>query len=105
MIRVEVPARDVIGVRADNPGPFTLTGTNSWVVGRDPAWLVDPGPALDAHVDELAAEIGARGGLGGIALTHDHGDHSGAVAAVRARFAGKPLAAARGAVDLALEDG
>jgi glyoxylase-like metal-dependent hydrolase (beta-lactamase superfamily II) len=105
MARVEVSGYDVTGVRADNPGPFTLTGTNSWVVGRDPAWLVDPGPALDAHVDELVAEIAARGGLGGIALTHDHGDHSGAVAAVRARFAGIPVAAGRGAVDVALEDG
>lgn len=105
MARVELSGYDIIGVRADNPGPFTLTGTNSWVVGRDPAWLVDPGPPLDAHVHELAAEIVERGGLGGIALTHDHGDHSGAVAAVRARFPGTPLAAARGAVDLVLADG
>src|SRR5437660_2243850 len=93
--RVEIPRHDLAGVRADNPGPFTLTGTNSWVVGRHPAWLVDPGPALDAHVEQLSAEIADRGGLGGIALTHDHGDHSGAVAAVRARFPRAPLAAAR----------
>lgn len=105
MARVQLSGHDVTGVRADNPGPFTLTGTNSWVVGRDPAWLVDPGPALDAHVDELSEEIAARGGLGGIALTHDHGDHSGAVAAVQARFPGVPVAAGRGAVDLDLEDG
>jgi glyoxylase-like metal-dependent hydrolase (beta-lactamase superfamily II) len=105
MALVEVPGHDVIGVRADNPGPFTLTGTNSWVVGRDPAWLVDPGPALDAHMDELSAEIDGRGGLGGMALTHDHGDHSGAVADVRARFQRAPLAAARGAVDVVLADG
>ena len=26
--------------------PFTLSGTNTWVVGRGPAWVVDPGPAL-----------------------------------------------------------
>jgi glyoxylase-like metal-dependent hydrolase (beta-lactamase superfamily II) len=105
MAQVEVRGHDVSGVRADNPGPFTLTGTNSWAVGRDPTWLVDPGPALRSHVDELTAQIAARGGLGGIALTHDHGDHSGAVAAVRARFPGVPVAAARGAVDLTLEDG
>ena len=105
MAPVEVPGHDVIGIRADNPGPFTLTGTNSWVVGRDPAWLVDPGPALDAHVEQLSAEIGGRGGLGGIALTHDHSDHSGAVAAVRARFRQAPLAGARGPVDAVLADG
>src|SRR5581483_12026852 len=44
-------------------------------------------------------------GLGGIALTHDHSDHAGAVAALRARFPGTLLAAARGAVDVAVQDG
>jgi glyoxylase-like metal-dependent hydrolase (beta-lactamase superfamily II) len=105
MAQVVVAEYDVLGVRADNPGPFTLTGTNSWLVGRDPAWLVDPGPALDAHVAALGAEIAGRGGLGGIALTHDHRDHSGALADVRARFPGAAVAAARGAVDVALTDG
>ena len=47
MTRLELPEHDIVGIRAANPGPFTLTGTNSWIVGRDPAWLVDPGPALD----------------------------------------------------------
>src|SRR5206468_5269935 len=52
-----VPARpapvtgDVARLRADNPSPYTLDGTNTWVVGRDPAWIVDPGPALDAHLE------------------------------------------------------
>jgi glyoxylase-like metal-dependent hydrolase (beta-lactamase superfamily II) len=66
---------DVARVRADNPGPLTLSGTNTWVAGRDPAWVVDPGPALDAHLDAVAAEVAARGGAGGIVLTHSHGDH------------------------------
>lgn len=102
MTRLEVPGHDVVGIRAANPGPFTLTGTNSWIVGRDPAWLIDPGPSLDAHLAELATEIEARGGLGGVALTHDHSDHAEAVAPVRQRFPGAPLAAARGPVDLRL---
>jgi glyoxylase-like metal-dependent hydrolase (beta-lactamase superfamily II) len=75
---------DIALVRADNPGPFTLEGTNTWLVGRDPCWIVDPGPALDAHVAAVLAEAERRGGAGGIVLTHDHGDHAGAADAVRA---------------------
>jgi glyoxylase-like metal-dependent hydrolase (beta-lactamase superfamily II) len=92
-------------LRAGNPGPFTLSGTNTWIVGSDPAWLVDPGPDLGEHVALVLAEVEARGGLGGVALTHDHSDHSGAVAAVRDRFPHVPLAAARGDVDRLLRDG
>ena len=104
MTRVELPGSEIVGVRAANPGPFTLSGTNSWIVGRDPAWLVDPGPALDEHLGALMDEIERRGGLGGIVLTHDHADHSEAVPAIRERFAGVPLAAARGDVDVLLAD-
>jgi glyoxylase-like metal-dependent hydrolase (beta-lactamase superfamily II) len=102
---IEVPGHEIIGVRAGNPGPFTLSGTNSWIVGADPAWLVDPGPALEAHFAALVGELERRGGLGGVALTHDHPDHSEGVTAVRKRFPGAPLAAARGEVDRRLADG
>jgi glyoxylase-like metal-dependent hydrolase (beta-lactamase superfamily II) len=105
MARVEVPGHDLVGIRAANPGPFTLTGTNSWIVGRDPAWLVDPGPNLDEHIEALVAELESRGGLGGIALTHGHHDHTGAVPAIRARYADAPLAGAHGEVDVQLPDG
>ncbi len=105
MTRVELPGYEVVGIRADNPGPFTLSGTNSWVLGSAPAWVVDPGPDLAEHVEELTAEVLGRGGLGGIALTHDHADHSEAVPALRERFAGAPLAAGRGDVDVRLHEG
>ncbi len=100
MTRIELAAADIVGIRAANPGPFTLSGTNSWLVGRDPTWLVDPGPTLDEHVQALVEEIGRRGGLGGIALTHDHQDHSEAVPAIRTRFPQAKLAGARGEVDV-----
>jgi glyoxylase-like metal-dependent hydrolase (beta-lactamase superfamily II) len=96
--------RDVLRLRANNPGPFTMSGTNSWVVGRDPAWVVDPGPALAEHQQALAGALVQRGGLGGIALTHDHIDHSESVAALRKRFPA-PLAAGRGPADIELSDG
>ncbi len=105
MTPLEVPGHDLVRVRAGNPGPFTLGGTNSWIVGRNPAWLVDPGPNLAAHVEALLAELERRGGLGGVALTHDHHDHSEAVPAIRARYPDAPVAAARGRVDVRLTDG
>lgn len=97
---------DVALVHADNPGPFTLTGTNTWIVGRDPCWIVDPGPDLGEHVDQVLAQAWLRGGAAGIALTHDHPDHAGAAAAVRARAGGVPVAAARWQdADIMLADG
>ena len=80
---------DVALVRAENPGPFTLTGTNTYVVGRDPCWIVDPGPLLSEHVDAVVAEAARRGGAGGIALTHHHHDHAEAVPALVERTGAK----------------
>ncbi len=106
MTRIEVPGRgDIVGIRAGNPGPFTLTGTNSWIVGSGPAWVIDPGPALPEHVEAVVAELERRGGLGGIALTHDHADHSEAVPDLRTRFPGTPLAAGRGEVQIRVDEG
>jgi glyoxylase-like metal-dependent hydrolase (beta-lactamase superfamily II) len=74
-VGVTLAELDIARVRADNPGPLTLSGTNTWVVGRDPAWVVDPGPALEEHLAAVAAEVEARGGAGGIVVTHSHADH------------------------------
>ena len=84
---------EVLLVRAANPSPYTLSGTNTWVVGRDPAWVVDPGPDLPEHLDAVAAAVAARGGAGGIALTHDHPDHAGGMAGLRARLGVTPVGA------------
>ncbi len=92
---------DIRLVRAPNPGPLTLSGTNTWLVGRHPTWVIDPGPLIEEHLDGLYAEIEVRGGLGGVVLTHDHHDHSEAVEALRGTFPA-PLAGGRGAVDVQL---
>ena len=105
MTRTELSAHDIVGIRAANPGPFTLSGTNTWIVAAGPAWLVDPGPALPEHHEAIVEELERRGGLGGIALTHDHHDHADGVAAIRERFAEAPLAAGRGLADVRLADG
>ncbi len=66
-------------IRANNPSPMTLTGTNTYVVGRDPAWVIDPGPDDAAHIDAVRAAGEARGGISGVLLTHSHADHSAGV--------------------------
>jgi len=99
----QLSGHDIVRVRASNPGPMTLSGTNTWVVGRGPAWVVDPGPLLDSHLELLLGAVDARGGLGGVVLTHDHADHSEAVGTLlHARPA--LLAAARGEADVRIED-
>jgi glyoxylase-like metal-dependent hydrolase (beta-lactamase superfamily II) len=68
-------------VLAPNPSPLTLTGTNTWIVD---GWIVDPGPAIAAHVEAVVAAVGD--GAEGIALTHSHSDHSEAVPVLAERF-------------------
>ena len=58
-------------VRADNPSPLTLDGTNTYVVGT---WVVDPGPADPVHLE--AVRRAAGDGIEGVVLTHSHADHS-----------------------------
>jgi glyoxylase-like metal-dependent hydrolase (beta-lactamase superfamily II) len=84
---------EVLLVRAANPSPFTLSGTNTWIVGRDPAWVVDPGPALGRHIAAVAEAVAERGGAGGIALTHGHHDHADGLPALRSRLGGAEVGA------------
>lgn len=100
----QLASHGIARLRAQNPGVLTLSGTNTWIVGCDPAWVIDPGPGLRDHVQALCSEIARRGGLGGIALTHDHPDHSEAVTALREHYLA-PLAAGRGETDVRLTDG
>ncbi len=62
-------------LRAPNPGPLTLDGTNTWVLrapGAEHAVVVDPGPADEEHL----AAIAAHGPVGFVLITHGHPDHT-----------------------------
>jgi glyoxylase-like metal-dependent hydrolase (beta-lactamase superfamily II) len=63
-------------IRAPNPGPMTLDGTNTWVIADQGAGalVVDPGPAMVDHIEAILAACGPR--LVTIVLTHRHLDHS-----------------------------
>ena len=62
-------------VTAQNPGPFTFHGTNSYVVGTDTLAVIDPGPEDEAHLRALLAAIGGRP-VSHIFVSHTHRDHS-----------------------------
>jgi len=65
-------------VIANNPGPYTYTGSGTYIVGtNDQLAIIDPGPDLDAHIDALINTIGARQ-VSHIFVTHTHKDHCGA---------------------------
>jgi glyoxylase-like metal-dependent hydrolase (beta-lactamase superfamily II) len=78
---------EILRIVAPNPGPMTLAGTNTYVVGTGPAWVIDPGPADAAHIAAVRECAAERGGIGGVVLTHSHADHSDGVEPL-----GEPLA-------------
>lgn len=73
---------DVERLTAPNPSPMTLEGTNTYVLGRDPAVVIDPGPDDPGHIEAVRGAADGRGGIGAVLLTHGHGDHSDGVEAL-----------------------
>ncbi|RMF73715.1 MAG: MBL fold metallo-hydrolase [Alphaproteobacteria bacterium] len=77
-------------VLAPNPGPFTYTGTQTYLVSNAGAVVViDPGPEDERHLEALMAAIGPRP-VSHILVTHTHRDHS-ALAPALARRTGAPV--------------
>ena len=76
---------------------MTLSGTNTYLIG-EPAYVIDPGPSDDGHIDRVLAAGRDRGGIAGIALTHRHLDHAGGARCTAAKRGCAPggFAAARG---------
>ena len=74
--------RLVTRIIAPNPGAMTGPGTNSYLVGAHELALVDPGPAIDSHIDNILER--AKGRLRWILCTHTHLDHSPAAAVLKA---------------------
>jgi glyoxylase-like metal-dependent hydrolase (beta-lactamase superfamily II) len=66
----------VAKIVAPNPGPMTLEGTNTYLVGSEPCVVIDPGPADPGHLDAIRAAAEERGGIGLVLLTHSHADHT-----------------------------
>nr|WP_316627948.1 MBL fold metallo-hydrolase [uncultured Brevundimonas sp.] len=66
-------------VVADNPGPFTFTGTGTYIVGRPEAGsavaVIDPGPMDLTHLEALKAATAGRR-VSHVLVTHTHRDHA-----------------------------
>jgi glyoxylase-like metal-dependent hydrolase (beta-lactamase superfamily II) len=79
----------IVRLTAGNSGPFTFTGTNSFIIGHERVAVLDPGPDDPAHRAALLAAIRGRP-VEAILLTHTHRDHSAGVVALR-EATGAPL--------------
>ncbi len=80
-------------LRAPNPGPMTLDGTNTWLLrtpGADEAVVIDPGPLDEGHL----AGIAAHAPVSAILVTHGHHDHVEGAAKLSEMLGGVPVRAA-----------
>ena len=62
-------------VIANNPGPFTFTGTGVYIVGRGTVAVIDPGPDTSEHFDALKTALQGET-VSHVIVTHHHMDHS-----------------------------
>lgn len=66
-------------VTARNPGPFTFTGTGTYIVGPAAPGavvaVIDPGPADDLHLQALLAAVRGQT-VSHVLVTHTHADHA-----------------------------
>jgi glyoxylase-like metal-dependent hydrolase (beta-lactamase superfamily II) len=64
-------------VLANNPGPYTGPGTNTWLVddGGGAVAVIDPGPIDSAHLDRVLLQLRDRRPVA-VLVTHTHPDHA-----------------------------
>lgn len=79
-------------VTANNPGPFTYTGTGTYIVGRGTVAVIDPGPLDQAHLEALLTALEGET-VSHILVTHTHADHSPLSRPLAARTGARILAA------------
>ena len=75
----------VTRVIADNPGPFTYTGTGVYIVGGgESVCVIDPGPTSENHVAAIHRALDGKR-VSHVLVTHHHIDHSPLAAPLAAR--------------------
>lgn len=66
-------------VLAPNPSPWTLDGTNTWIVGEPggACVVIDPGPLGAGHAESIMSTVDGRSSqVTAVLLTHGHIDHA-----------------------------
>ena len=70
-------------ITAGNASVFTGPGTNTYLIGNEEITVLDPGPAMDSHIDAITS---AKGKIKQIVVTHTHPDHSPGVRLLQERM-------------------
>lgn len=82
-------------ILAPNASPMTMDGTRTFIVGRERAAVIDPGPDDASHLDAIVRALDGRAPAV-ILLTHAHADHAAGAGLLSSRT-GAPVRMARGA--------
>ncbi|KAH9483637.1 Endoribonuclease LACTB2 [Psilocybe cubensis] len=86
---IERLSKHVLRVLGQNPGKFTLQGTNTYVIGsQNPYFLIDTGEGLDSYIPILQSALDSarvlpdQPDVSDIILSHWHHDHIGGLPSV-----------------------
>ena len=83
---------DIRRIVAPNPSMMTGPGTNTYLVGTAEIAVLDPGPVIESHIDDIMRRAGAP--IRWVVVTHTHPDHSPAArtlaAMTGAQLVGRP---------------
>ncbi|HUR79584.1 MAG TPA: MBL fold metallo-hydrolase, partial [Thermoanaerobaculia bacterium] len=78
---------NIRSITAPNPGPFTLDGTQTYLIGE--TCVLDPGPDVASHIEKI---LEAMPRLNTILITHRHLDHAPAAVPLKARTGARIIA-------------
>lgn len=79
-------------ITCNNSGPFTFTGTNTFIVGHQSVAIIDPGPDDEAHLSAILHAVRGET-VSHILVTHTHMDHSPLAAKLAAATGAKTYSA------------